>query len=399
MNMNIDFNLLSKQVVLEEKLIESCYPQSITRIILYLLAKENIINIDIFDALSNAAEKDLPGIPLSQITEKEQISFICNLLNSKGIKIEKIENQLHKVLPLSYSIYTYVKSMGIAKAADLGLALNLEAIRGEKGAFDLRLHSQARQYDQQYNSAENTLRFLEDSDFTEDKGRFAYGYDDHPRCQDSISYRSAPQTHGGARDIFQFLKDTIILSIDNGLYLPEQLRYSLDLVMAALSDLGNISERRSFRLNSNQLSYGLPANMVYHDPGYNYGFAVTHAVATAVLGELKSLSIPTRSHIDKNLNGSLPFDSALRTVEGSGHLSKILSIEMFMSCQGMDIVKKKLPDMNFGKGTDTAYKKIRENIHTVRENRYITPELREMDRLIFTGELIATVENSIGNLK
>ena len=398
MNKNIDFNFLCNLVTCEKSLIEYHYPESVTRIILYLLSRKEEPGKNL-DDLVKFIEGQLPEIPTSLNIEDELVSFLEDMLKDKDIKIENAAPSLHEALPLSFGIYTYARSMEIAKAADLGLALNLEAIRGEKGAFDLRLHSEARYFEQQYTSAENTLRFLEGSNFTEDEGRFQYGYDDHPRCQDAISYRSAPQTHGGARDTFEFLKDTLILALDEDMYLPEQLRYSLDLTMAALADLGNISERRSFRLNGYQLSYGLPANMVYHDPGYNYGFAVTHAISTAVLGELKSMSIPTRSHVDTELNGSLVLDSAIRTVEGTGHLSKILSIEMFMSCQGMDIVKAKLPHMNFGQGTGAAYGKIRENIHTVKENRYITPELQEMDRLIFTGELISTVENSIGKLK
>ncbi|SHI33682.1 Aromatic amino acid lyase [Dethiosulfatibacter aminovorans DSM 17477] len=394
----IDFNFLSSLVTCEKTLMESHYPESITRIILHLLA-DSTKETTKHDSLVKLTEGTLPQLPLSLSVEMEIVLFFEKFLKEKDLEIMDPSSLLHKILPISFGIYTYVRAMEISKAADLGLSLNLEAIRGEKGAFDLRLHSEGKQFVQQYNSAENTLRLLEGSNFTEDEGRYQYGYDDHPRCQDAISYRSAPQTHGGARDVFCYLKDTLKLAVDEGTYLPEQLRYALDLTMAALSDLGNISERRSFRLNGYQLSYGLPPNMVYHDPGYNYGFAVTHAIATAVLGELKSLSIPTRSNIDCSMNSSLPLDSALRTVEGTGHLSKIISIEMFMSCQGMDIVKSKLPHMDFGKGTGAAYSKIRENIHTVRENRYITPELQEMDRLIFTGELIAAVEESTGKLK
>ena len=274
MNKSIDFNFLSKLVTCEQSLIEYHYPKSVTRIILYLLAKKEDPGKS-FDEMIKLIEGPVPEIPTSLNIEEELVSFVEGILKDRDITIDNAVSSLHEALPLSFGIYTYARSMEIAKAADLSLALNLEAIRGEKGAFDLRLHSQARPFEQQHRSAENTLRFLEGSNFTEDEGRFEYGYDDHPRCQDAISYRSAPQTHGGARDVLDFLKDTLVLAINEDTYLPEQLRYSLDLTMAALADLGNISERRSFRLNGYQLSYGLPPNMVYQDPGYNYGFAVT----------------------------------------------------------------------------------------------------------------------------
>jgi histidine ammonia-lyase len=395
----INFDFLASKIKSDQKLIDSHYPKSITSLTLYLLAKEYSNNTDLSSAFEKKAEGSLPSIPVALASEKEQIDFIIEMLGELAEKADNIKDALHKILPVAYGIYATVKSMNLAKAVDLSLALNLEAIRGERGAFDLRLHHISRPYQQQENSAENTLRMLENTEFADDKGRFDYGYDTHPRCQDAISFRAAPQTHGGARDALDFMKKSIENYMDSDLDLSTQMRYATDMAMTALAGFGNISERRAFRLNDHAFSYGLPTNLIYKDPGYNHGFVVVQAVGTAVLGELKTYALPARAYMDDRLNKTIAFSSAKRVVDSLGLLSKIIMIEAFMSCQGIDLVKKVLPDLKLGKGTESAYNKIRESVKLVEENRYIIPEMNELDRMIFTGELISAVENTVGSLK
>ena len=395
----INFDFLAGKIKSDKNLIDSYYPESITALTLYLLAKEYSNNEDLASKLKEKAEGELPSIPVAHATEKDQSDFIIDILGDLTKQADDIKQSLHRVLPLAYGIYGYVKSMDLAKAVDLTLALNLEAIRGEKGAFDLRLHNISRPFPQQENSAENTLRMLEDTEFADGKGRFAYGYDTHPRCQDAISFRAAPQTHGGARDALDFMKKSIEDYMETSLDLSTQLRYATDMAITALAGFGNISERRAFRLNDHDFSYGLPTNLIYKDPGYNHGFVVVQAVGTAVLGELKTHALPTRASMDDRINRTLAFSSAKRVVDSLGLLSKILMIEAFMSCQGIDLVKKVLPDLKLGKGTGAAYSKIRESVKLVEENRYIIPEMNELDRMIFTGQLISTVEDTVGSLK
>ncbi|SHI33120.1 Aromatic amino acid lyase [Dethiosulfatibacter aminovorans DSM 17477] len=395
----INFDFLAGKIKSDNKLIDSHYPESITALTLYLLAREYSDKVNFASALEKKAEASLPSIPASLATEKEQADFIIEVLGDLAGMADNMREVLHKVLPAAYGIYGVVKSMNLAKAVDLTLALNLEAIRGERGAFDLRLHNISRPFKQQENSAENTLRILEDTEFADDKGRFSFGYDTHPRCQDAISFRAAPQTHGGARDALDFMKKSIEEYMESDLDLSTQLRYAADMAITALAGFGNISERRAFRLNDHNFSYGLPTNLIYKDPGYNHGFVVVQAVGTAILGELKTNALPTRSSMDERLNRTLAFSSAKRVVDSLGLLSKILMIEAFMSCQGIDLVRKVLPELKLGKGTEAAYSRIRESVKLVESNRYIIPEMNELDRMIFTGELISAVEDAVGSLK
>ncbi|SCZ79583.1 aromatic amino acid lyase [Acidaminobacter hydrogenoformans] len=296
------------------------------------------------------------------------------------------------------------KAIELVKNADLCTALNMEAIRGELGAFDYRLHEYGRPYKTQIKSAENIRRILHNSQMTTELAREAFGGDHGARCQDAICIRAVPQTHGGARDIVEWLQNVLNSGLKSFQKSEDPLLgYALDMLTIVLSDLGNISERRSFRLTDSQLSYGLPMNLVAENPGFNHGFPVVQAAATAILGELKLMALP--SSICSKLNcssgeyQSASYLAALKSLRACEHLEKILSIEMLMAVQGMDFVKSKLSEFNFGVGTDVAYKTVREHIKPLKSNRYLIPDLKMANQLISDNVVLNSVEEVIGGLR
>ena len=105
--------------------------------------------------------------------------------------------------------YAADKAHEYMKVADVTTALNLEAIRGETGAFDDRLSSVARPFPGQIDCAYNVRKLVVGSRMTTDEGRYAYGYDTHPRVQDAICVRATPQTYGGARDVCYFAEKQV----------------------------------------------------------------------------------------------------------------------------------------------------------------------------------------------
>lgn len=341
--------------------------------------------------------EEISGVAKSILSELVFRNLVKDFIKNAGLEIEDSEYPEDLYLK-SIAVYSYLKALDLAKSADISLAMNLEAIRGEKGAFDKRLHELARPYKSQMMTASNTLRLLEDSDYTTDEGRYAFGYDTAPRCQDAISYRAAPQTHGGVRDTIEFLKTSIDKTINSKSEISIRLKYAFDFLMIGLSDLGNICERRTFRLTDEKLSYGLPTNLVYENPGVNHGFPVIQAVGTAVLGELKTLSLPTTIRSTKEENDLLGLQSGLRVLEGLNLLSKVITIEVYISAQGMDLVKNILPDLCFGKGTKIAHNILRATVAVVKENRYVVHDMIRANELVRSGALVTGVEDSIGGL-
>jgi len=301
-------------------------------------------------------------------------------------------------------IYAMAEASRLTKTADICVAMHLEAIRGETGAFDRRLHELGRPYVSQIEVAENIRRIISESEFTTERGRKAYGGDNGPRCQDAISIRAVPQTHGGVRDTVRWLKEQLgneinaIAEKSNPL-----LGYLLDLLIIGLIDLGNISERRSFRLLDSKMSYGLPMNLVGEKPGFNHGFPVIQASATGILGELKLLAVPntafakfdpiTRKYV------CTTFESSLKVMNAISLLNKILGIEMYMAAQGMDLAKAKLVNFEFGVGSKEALHVFRKFVQMVKVNRFASPDMVTAEKVVTEGIVLKAVENMVGNLR
>ncbi|NUU59363.1 aromatic amino acid ammonia-lyase [Paenibacillus agri] len=302
------------------------------------------------------------------------------------------------------SIYAAAEASRLTKTADICVAMQLEAIRGETGAFDRRLHELGRPYNSQIEVAENVRRIIKDSEFTTERGREAYGGDNGPRCQDAISIRAVPQTHGGVRDTVKWLKEQLDKDINDIAEKSNPLiGYLLDLVIVGLIDLGNISERRSFRLLDSKMSYGLPMNLVGENPGFNHGFPVIQAAATAILAEMKLLALPNTAfskidHITRKYVCTT-LESSLKMLDAISLLNKILGIEMYMAAQGMDLAKSKLVDFEFGIGSKEALHVFRNFVQTVKVNRFASPDMVAAEKVVTDGIVLQAVEDIVGNLK
>ncbi len=292
--------------------------------------------------------------------------------------------------------YAVSEAREYMKDADITAALNLEAIRGELGAFDDRLSSIARPFPGQIDCARNVRTLVDGSRMTTDAGRFAFGYDTHPRVQDAICIRATPQTHGGARDVCYFAERIVKKAILDG-GSSYSVEYALDGLNTAVADLAHICERRAFRLNDSRLSYGLPMNLVYGDTGINHGYPVVQSNQAALVAELKLLSLPCA--VVKHYGECSAYYAGVKLLRALALFAKVMAIELLMTCQAMDIVKKKLPDFTFGKGTSAVLAKVRETISVMTENKFVSPDMNEADRLITGGEVLKAAESAVGLLK
>lgn len=292
--------------------------------------------------------------------------------------------------------YGTAKAREYMKVADITTALNLEAIRGEMGAFDDRLSSIARPFQGQIDCASNVRRLIDGSRMTTDEGRYAFGYDTHPRVQDAICVRATPQTHGGARDVCYFAQESVEKAVFKscGCYGVE---YSLDGLETVLSDTAHICERRTFRLCDSRLSYGLPMNLTHGAMGLNHGFPVVQSNQAALVAELKLLALPSAAV--KAPGECAAYYAGTKLFRALPLFAKVMAIELLMSCQAMDIVQEKLPEFPFGKGTSAVKAKVRESIVMMTENRFVSPDMNEADRLITNGDILKAAETAVGELR
>src|SRR5256714_1159750 len=193
-----------------------------------------------------------------------------------------------------------VRARGLARAADLACALSLEALQGSRTSFLPQIHA-LRPLRGQTDAAANVLRLLDESSIIES----------HRWCdkvQDAYSLRCAPQVHGAARDLLDYVDYTVStelnaatdnplvlvadeLLVSNGNFHGQPLAFALDALAMAVAELANISERRLERLVNPSLSGRLPPFLT-HDGGLHSGFLIPQYVAAAPVSADQSLCHP-----------------------------------------------------------------------------------------------------------
>tara|TARA_X000001036_G_C20564358_1_gene759851 strand:- start:291 stop:1145 length:855 start_codon:yes stop_codon:yes gene_type:complete len=183
--------------------------------------------------------------------------------------------------------------------------------------------------------------------------------------QDPYSFRCIPQVHGATLDTIHYATSVIIKEVNSvndnpiifhkedriisgGNFHGQPLAYVLDFLKIAISEIGNISERRTYNLISGQRN--LPSFLV-NNPGLNSGFMIPQYTAASLVSLNKQLSSPSSVDSIVSSNGqedhvSMGANSAILLFDISENVKKILSIELFNSAQAIDL-KKPLKTSNF----------------------------------------------------
>ena len=300
-----------------------------------------------------------------------------------------------------------VRARRLLRTADIACALSLEALQGSRTSFLPEIHA-LRPLAGQQASAANVVLLLEGSAILE-----AHRWCD--KVQDAYSLRCAPQVHGASRDLLAYAETTVAVELnaatDNPLVFVEQgelvsngnfhgqpLAFALDGAAMALAELASISERRVERLTNPSLSDGLPAFLT-HDGGLNSGFMIPQYVAAALVSENKVLchpagvdSIPTSAGQEDHV--SMGNASALKCLQVLENVERALAIELLAGAQGIEFLAPLEPGM----GVRATHDFLRSLSPTVIEDRPLADDIEAVATAIRTGELVAAVEQEVGEL-
>jgi histidine ammonia-lyase len=271
------------------------------------------------------------------------------------------------------------RAEAISLTADLAGCLSLEALNGTDRAFDERLH-QLRPFPRQIGCARDLRSIVAGSTFTRPHSS--------SNVQDAYTLRCIPQVHGAARDAIAYARwvfeielnavtDNPLIFIDDetgaidvisgGNFHGEPLAIAMDYLGIAMSELGNISERRIMRLiDEASNSSTLPAFLT-HKGGLNSGFMIVQYTAAALATESKVLShpasvdtIPTSANVEDHV--SMGVTAALKARRINTNVERILAIELMAAAQGIDFRREVMPDAVHGAGTGPAYALIRQHV-------------------------------------
>ena len=301
----------------------------------------------------------------------------------------------------------------LAELADIAAALSFEALRATDNPFNPRLH-QARPHIGQTHVAKHMLQLVAGSEIRDSH------LEGDTRVQDAYSLRCIPQVHGAVRDTIAYAERIISTEInsatDNPLIIPESvdadgrvhgvkieggnfhgepMALVLDYLAIALSELANISERRTERMVNGALSFGLP-RFLTQNGGLNSGFMIAQYTAAALVSENKVHahpasvdSIPTSANQeDHNSMGSI---SALKLRHVVENVNMVITIELMCAAQGVDFLKPLKP----GNGTGKALELIRSVVPFLDEDRNISIDMQHLRALIDGSEFIEQVHSVI----
>ncbi len=284
----------------------------------------------------------------------------------------------------------------LEEAAEIACALSIEAFKGSMRPSDARLQA-ARPHPGQIAAAAHLHALLEGSEIVESHQTGC------PRVQDPYSLRCAPQLFGAVREGLGFARSIIGREInsatDNPLCFPEDgevisggnfhgqpIALALDVAKLVLTQLGNFSDRRSYRLLSAHFS-GLPPFLA-KSPGLHCGYMVAEYTGAALCGENQILAVPSSLHSIPTSAGMEDFNSmgataAVQLREVVENARRIVAIELLCATQG---VEEHRP-LRTTPALEAAIVCIRTVVPPLEADRPLSGEIEQVAEMIGQGTL------------
>ncbi len=276
----------------------------------------------------------------------------------------------------AYGVYVLLKACKYSYLADLIGSVSLEGFDGRVEPFNELIHY-IRPHKGQVVTARRVTEFLEGSQIiTQHK----------QHVQDPYSFRCIPQVHGASKDAIDYVKKVFKTEVNSvtdnpnifwesdkiisgGNFHGQPLALALDFIAIALSELGSISERRTYQLISGLR--GLPAFLV-ENPGLNSGFMIPQYTAASIASQNKQLSTPASIDSIVSSNGqedhvSMGANAAVKALKVMENLERILAIELMNASQAIHF-REPLKSSDF---IESFLKSYREDVPLVGEDRIL----------------------------
>lgn len=208
--------------------------------------------------------------------------------------------------------------------------------------------------------------------------------------QDPYSFRCVPQVHGASHDTIDYVSQVVERELnavtDNpnvfamedkilsgGNFHAQPLALVLDFLGIALSELGSISERRTYKLINGER--GLPDYLTAH-PGLHSGFMIPQYTAASIVSQNKQLCTPASVDSIVSSKGqedhvSMAANAATKTFRIVDNIYKILSIELMTAAQALEFRKPHKSSALIQEVT----KAYRMKVPKLEEDRVLAPDI------------------------
>lgn len=266
--------------------------------------------------------------------------------------------------------------------ADTIAAISIDAFDCNLSPFNDLVHK-VRPHKGQIETAKTIRSLLEGSEI---------GANQKHNVQDPYSFRCVPQVHGATRDALRYVEQTLLTEINSvtdnpnvfaeedeiisgGNFHGQPLAISADVMAIAVSEIGNISERRIYQLVSGLR--GLPTFLV-NSPGLNSGFMIPQYTAASIVSQNKQLCTPASVDSIVSSNGqedhvSMGANAVTKLSRIVDNVERILAIELFNASQAMYF---RLP-LKSSEPIEYILKEFRTNVPLVKEDKVMATEIQK----------------------
>jgi len=298
----------------------------------------------------------------------------------------------------AYALAGLFGGWNAATSALVTSALSTDAIMGSTAPLHPEIHSLRGQPGQI--EAAGTMRALLDGSVIRESHR-----EGDSRVQDPYCIRCQPQVTGAAMDVLRMAARTLeteanaatdnplVLSdgqiVSGGNFHAEPVGFAADMIAMALSEIGAIAQRRIALMVDPTLSFDLPAFLT-PKPGLNSGLMIAEVTTAALMSENKHLAHPTV--IDSTPTSANQEDHVSMAAHGARRLGRmvenlnvILGVEAICAAQGIEF-RAPLPTST---PLQAVIARLRRDVATLGDDRYLAPDLAAAASLIGTGALAA----------
>lgn len=282
----------------------------------------------------------------------------------------------------AYGTHILLKAIKYSYLADLIGTISLEGFDGRQEPFNELIHF-IRPHKGQIVTANRVNEFLEGSEIISQS---------KAHVQDPYSFRCIPQVHGASKDAIDYVKKVFKTEINSvtdnpnvfiesdqiisgGNFHGQPLAIALDFLAIALSELGSISERRTYQLISGLRN--LPPFLV-DNPGLNSGFMIPQYTAASIASQNKQLATPASVDSIVSSNGqedhvSMGANAATKALRIMDNLERILAIELMNASQAIEF-RRPLKSSDF---IEMFLKSYREEVPLVKEDRILHYDIQK----------------------
>lgn len=244
----------------------------------------------------------------------------------------------------AYGIWSAHHAQRLVTLANIIGALSLDGFDGRIEPFLPLVHA-IRPQKGQGEVAKKIKSLLEGSDLINQAKK---------HVQDPYSFRCIPQVHGASADAIEYVSEVFLTEAnsvtDNPNVFPEEdviisagnfhgqpLALAFDFLSIALSELGSISERRTYQLIAGLRD--LP-NYLVANPGINSGLMIPQYTAASIVSQNKQLCSPSSVDSIVSSNGqedhvSMGANAATKAYRIVNNLYSILAIELITAAQAL----------------------------------------------------------------